>query len=298
MRVTEIQRFCMHDGPGVRTTVFLKGCPLRCRWCHNPETQSAGQQILYDAARCIGCGACATVCPVGAHRLGEDSHAYNRTGCTACARCADACPTGALAPAMREMTEEEILAVVERDRAFYGEEGGVTLSGGEPMAQPEAALRLLRLCRERGVGTAVETCGCFDPAYLPALAEAADLLLWDFKDGNDARHRENTGASGLPLTRGLIEADARGAESVLRCILLRGVNMEEGHYRAIAALWSKLRRCRTVELLPYHPFGGAKRRLLGEADDGREDWIPMPEEMEQARDFLSSRGVRVRELSR
>lgn len=294
MNVTEIQRFCMHDGPGLRTTVFLKGCPLHCRWCHNPETQYAGQQLLYYAGRCIGCGACAAVCPAGAHSSAEGVHRLDRSHCMGCLRCTAVCPAGALAPALREMTPEAIFEAVAQDRPFYGREGGLTLSGGEPMLQPDGVLALFRLCQESGIGTALETCGYFDPQWLPQLVPLTDVFLWDFKDGNDDRHRRYTGVSNERILRNLRLADERGAVTVLRCILVNGVNMQEDHYRAIAEVWHTLRHGRYVELLPYHAYGGAKRLPLGQPDDGRRDWIPTDDGLEQAKRFLLARDVRVK----
>ena len=149
LRVTEIQRFCMHDGPGVRTTVFLKGCPLRCAWCHNPETQKSIAELLFYQNKCIGCGECTISCPQGAHAI-EKQHVIDREKCILCAECAKGCPTGALEICGNKYTVEEILSIAEKDRAFYGKSGGVTLSGGEPFAQGEAVIELLKACKEKG----------------------------------------------------------------------------------------------------------------------------------------------------
>ena len=162
LKVTEIQRFCMHDGPGIRTTVFFKGCPLRCAWCHNPETQKTAPELLYYPSKCIGCAVCAATCQNGVHRVGE-GHTLLRENCTACGVCAENCPTAALSPAGRDMTVEEILSEVARDRAFYGESGGVTLSGGEPFLFGEKILSLIRALHKEGLSVAAETCGYADP---------------------------------------------------------------------------------------------------------------------------------------
>ncbi len=296
MRITEIQRFCMHDGPGLRTTVFLKGCPLRCAWCHNPETQEPFQQLLFYRDKCIGCGACAAVCPTGARRrLTENGFLYDRSRCRGCLACADACPTAALEPSLREMSAEEVFREIERDRAFYGRDGGVTLSGGEPLLQGEEVLALFAKCRAEGIGTAVETCGYFDGALLPALVPLTGLFLWDFKDGDDERHKKNTGVSNARIRENLLFADSLGAETVLRCILVRGVNTEDRHYRAVAALFHELRHCLYAELIPYHAYGGAKMLPLGLPDNGNPAWIPAEEDMENARTRLTGLGVRLRD---
>ncbi len=292
MPVTNIQRFSVHDGPGIRTTVFLKGCPLRCRWCHNPETQETRDQILYFEGRCIGCGCCAQVCPTGAqHFDSETGHVFDVGRCTGCLACTAACPARAVEPAARRMTPEEIFDVVLRDEAFYGAEGGLTLSGGEPLLYPEGCLELLQLAHSRGMTTAVETAGLFNGAYIPALAENADRFLWDYKDSDPVRHRRNTGVSPDGIWQNLRLLDDQNVCIELRCILLRGINMEPAHYEAIARLAASLRHLAGVRVFPYHAFGGSKNRQLGYADNGHREWIPTQEEMEAARDYLAARGV-------
>lgn len=288
--VTNIQRFCTHDGPGIRTTVFLKGCPLRCTWCHNPETQSARPEIFYFKQRCIGCGACEAVCTEGAHRFTEaEGHVFLAARCHGCGACAAACPAGALEAVGREMEAEAVLAEAEKDRAFYGEEGGLTVSGGEPMFQAEGCLQLLRLARRAGISTAVETCGQFEPALAEQLAGAADLLLWDLKDTDPARHKAYTGVSGVRILENLRRADEAGARIRLRCIMVQGVNMEDAHLRAIADICTSLHGCEGVELLAYHAYGSSKLKQLGRSGGGRKDWIPSTEQMRAA-------GARLREL--
>ena len=291
--VTKIQKFCTYDGPGVRTTVFLKGCPLRCAWCHNPETQSARPDFFYIPARCIGCGACAAVCPVGVHRLENGVHLLDRERCTRCMRCTSVCVAKALEPCAREMSVEEILQEVKKDSAFYGKEGGVTLSGGEPLMHPQAALTLLRSAKEAGLHTAVETCGYFDKALVEELVPLVDLFLWDLKDTDDTRHRGYTGVSSVPIRENLACVDACGGVTRLRCILVRTVNMEEAHYEAIAACYHSLSHCEGVELLPYHAYGGSKAQQLGGEDNGRPEWIPSERDMKAARRFLRQRNVKV-----
>ncbi len=276
--VTEIQRHCMHDGPGLRTVVFLKGCPLRCAWCHNPETHRVEQELFFYPDKCIGCGACVSACPVGAHTLYPE-RVLNRSLCVACGRCAAVCCTEALTLARRDMTVDEILAVVLRDRAFYtptrgGDAGGLTVSGGEPMFHPEGALALLSAARATGISTAVETCGYFPPDHLSALAAVTDLLLWDVKDTCDDRHRRYTGVSNRLILDNLRAADALGARIRLRCILVNGINTEPAHYRAIDELAASLSHCEGIDFIPYHAYAGSKARALGLPDNTRADWIP------------------------
>lgn len=294
MRVTDIQRFCMHDGPGIRTVVFLKGCPLRCAWCHNPETQSSYQEILFYPEKCIGCGACEAVCPVGAHQLQDGGHRYDRARCMVCTRCAEICCSKALEPAMKQMTANEIFEEVEKDRAFYGGQGGLTISGGEPMIQASEVMELLRICKNHGISTAIETCGYFDPAILPQMISLTDSFLWDFKDGNEERHKKYTGVSNAKIKSNLLLADSLGAATILRCIMVQKVNMQEDHYDAIAELWHQLKHCRYVELIPYHAYGGSKMIPLGKEGNGHPEWIPTGQMMQEAGTFLLSRGVRLK----
>lgn len=291
--VTKIQRFSTHDGPGIRTTVFLKGCPLHCAWCHNPETQTLKRQIFYTERFCIHCGACASVCPGGVHQLTQQGHVFNAVACQGCLECVTVCPGGACESCSEDMTVSQIMASVRRDRAFYGAQGGLTLSGGEPMVHSEAALELLNAARAEGIGTAIETCGYFSEALIETLAPLVDLFLWDFKDSNPERHRRNTGVSNELILSNLHRLDRAGARIRLRCIIVKGINAEWAHYHAIAALARSLKGCEGVDLLAYHPYGGSKAVQLGRENNGRADWIPTPDDMAQIAAYLADCGISV-----
>ncbi|MBE6578707.1 MAG: glycyl-radical enzyme activating protein [Ruminococcaceae bacterium] len=291
MKVAEIQRFCMHDGPGVRTVIFFKGCPLRCAWCHNPETQSPASQLLFEAKKCIACRSCGE-CPQGVHGF-ESIHTLRRENCVACGDCTSLCPTGALSLCGKEMTPVELLEVIQRDAPFYQNGGGVTLSGGEPFLQGEAVLELLTLCKEQGISTAVETCGYVSPALLEKAVPLVDLFLWDVKDTDDLRHKAYTGVSNQHILENLRMVDALGGKTRLRCILVNGVNTDDTHYNAVAKLFHSLQNCDVVELLPYHPYGGAKSRAAGMEDTSREKWIPSAETLSHGKNALLSQGVSI-----
>lgn len=292
--VVMIQRFCMHDGPGIRTTVFLKGCPLRCVWCHNPETQQEKQQMYYTPSRCIGCMACSAVCPAGAHCFTEKQHRYRRDLCNMCGSCAAICPTEALESVFCWMDIREIMDEVRKDSAFYGTEGGLTVSGGEPMAHPLETLELLKAAKAAGIGTAVETCGYFAPEYVEPLCQAADTLLWDVKDTDDERHRQNTGVSNRRILSNLFLADRYSANLILKCILLKGVNDTEEHVKNLSLLSGKLKHVKRTELFSYHPLGASKAERLGLEADGRTEWVVPPEEMQIWRSFIKGSSHEVR----
>ena len=292
LTISEIQRFCMHDGPGIRTTVFLKGCHLRCAWCHNPETQKPRQEILFYSKKCIGCRSCERVCSDNAHVFGEQ-HMLDREKCVACGDCVIQCPTDALALCGKPYTVEELLSIIERDRAFYGNDGGVTLSGGEPLLQGKTAVDLLKACQARGISTAVETCGYVDADTVLSAIPHTNLFLWDLKDTNDTRHRQYTGASNKKILDNLAAADACSARIRLRCILVNGVNTDEAHYREIAEIAASLSNCEGVEFIPYHADSGTKAVFIGKKDNGRSDWIPQAEQLEKAKRILKDRSIPV-----
>ena len=292
LKVTEIQRFCMHDGPGVRATVFLKGCPLRCKWCHNPETQKTVKEILFYQNKCIGCQSCVSVCKNNAHTI-CDTHYIDRQKCTACGDCANSCPTGALELSGVDMCINDILSVVEKDGAFYGDNGGVTISGGEPFLQGESTVDLLKACKKLGLNTAVETCGHFDSEILKDAVSLVDIFLWDIKDTDSARHKRYTGVSNDLILKNLYLANDLGAKIRLRCILVNGVNTLDSHYQELSKIALSLKNLDGVEFIPYHAYGGTKSVFIGEEDNGNKAWIPTEKQVARAKEVLSNNGVLV-----
>lgn len=262
VRITDIQRFCMHDGPGVRTTVFFKGCPLHCRWCHNPETQKGHPEILFSRTQCVSCGACEAICGQSAQRMMPE-RTFDRSLCVSCGKCASVCPAGALTLSGKTVTVPDILQAVEKDRPFYGKDGGLTVSGGEPTLQADALLSLLEAAKEARITTALETCGSFPEGLVGPLCRLTDLFLYDIKDTDAVRLKENTGADMGRILANLHKIDDAGCETVLRCILIPEVNMNKAHIRGLSELYQSLNYCRYAELLPYHPYGTSKTERLG-----------------------------------
>lgn len=273
-RVFDIQRFSLHDGPGIRTTVFLKGCPLRCLWCHNPESQRADAQIGYDPERCVDCGACVPACPLDLHSLtAAGDHRFDRAGCVACGQCTAACPQDALEQIGRKMTPDEALAEVVRDRAFFESSGGgLTISGGEPLAQPDFVVALLEGARAEGIPTAVETSGQVAWKVIERVLPLVDLFLYDLKESDPARHRELCGADSAQIHDNLRRLHQAGARILIRLPLVPGYNARDEHFDGVAALLAELPNIEGVEVMPYHRLGTGKRERLG--------MTPEPEDLE------------------
>ena len=264
--VFNVQRASFHDGPGIRTTVFLKGCPLRCPWCHNPEGVAAAPEVLVSEVRCLRCGSCIEACPRPGGPLPAGSE-LGLAGCLACGSCAQACPSGAREIAGRTWTVGEVLAEVQRDWVTYEESGGgVTFSGGEPLAQTEFLLGCLDACRQAGLHTAVDTCGFADRTVVTEVAERADLLLWDLKVLDSCRHLALTGAPLEPILENLAVAARSGVPIWLRIPVIPGVNDDEETMRAAARLAATTPSVQRVSLLQYHRTASGKRLRLGRED--------------------------------
>ena len=262
--ISDIHRCSLNDGPGIRTTVFLKGCPLRCLWCHNPECISRAPQIAYWADRCTGCGACASVCPVGAHRIADGAHEFDRAACTTCGQCAEACPADALRLTGTRRSVADVMSVVERDRVYYETSGGgLTLSGGEPLAQARFAKALLAAARQAGVHTCLDTSGRSARSVFESALPLTDLVLFDYKATDAAEHRRLTGAPNRGILGNLDAACRSGARVWLRCPLVPGVNDCEEHLAGIASLAARYPQIEFVELMAYHNAGRGKYARYG-----------------------------------
>jgi pyruvate formate lyase activating enzyme len=262
--VFDVQRFSLHDGPGIRTTVFLKGCPLACRWCHNPEGATGAPEILVTPNRCIECGACVEACPRGLPSGVAGGWAAPRSLCEACGRCAEECPTGARRLVGQEMTVARLVEEVTRDRAFYDQSGGgVTFSGGEPLRQPEFVLACLEALSALGVHTAIDTCGHVERADLLQAAELADLFLYDLKHLDPVAHAEWTGVSNERILANIEALALAHGDIWVRLAVIPGVNDDTANLRRTASFAASLRAVRRVSLLPYHELGADKRERFG-----------------------------------
>ena len=248
-RVFDIQRFSIYDGPGIRTAVFFKGCPLRCAWCHNPESQRPSPELLFYAHKCVGCGKCAALC--------ANTHT---PACTGCGRCVSVCVHGAREISGYTVSARDALQTVLRDKAFYRTSGGgVTLTGGEPLCQPDFARELLRLCRENGVDTAMETCGYAPWETLEGLLPLLDHVYYDIKGIDPALHRRNTGVSNERILRNAERLKATGADVTFRMPYIPGFN--DGELSAVKAFAGDF----PLQLMPYHATGEGKYAALGRA---------------------------------
>lgn len=265
-RLLDIKRMSVHDGPGIRTTIFLKGCPLHCRWCHNPESVSPKPEIGFHKKKCIGCKKCAEVCPAGAHAFDKGAHIFKRELCSTCGKCVVACLPGALEYYGRNISVEEAGKAVMEDKTFYAQSGGgCTISGGEPLWQAEFCAELFKLLRKDGIHCAIDTSGAVKWESFEAVLPFTDIFLYDVKHTDDRLHQEHTGGPARMILENLKRLSACGVPIEIRIPTIPGFNADERSMAAMGKLLSGLANIAGVRLLPYH-LARSKYETVGHAD--------------------------------
>jgi len=295
--VASIKRFAIHDGPGIRTIVFMKGCPLRCIWCSSPQTQNPYPEIAYYEEKCIGCGGCLKVCSENAITIDKQGKKWiNRLRCTNCGKCAEACPTEALKIVGQFMTSEEIITEIDKDRLFYQEsgEGGVTISGGEPLMQTEFVKEVLRKCHEQGIHTAIETSGFVEWREFRNVLGHVDLLFCDIKHMNSEKHKELTGVSNQLILENIRKVDQKcDVPVILRFPLIPSINDSEENLINLAKFITSLKRINTLEILPYHRLGEHEYKTLGREYKLKEVEVPSDDYLQEVKEFMTSQKLKV-----
>lgn len=290
--IFDLKRFAVHDGPGIRMTVFLKGCPLRCPWCHNPEGVSASPELSCLEHRCIGCGECAAVCPNRAHFFQDGIHKFDRSRCTACGKCAEVCLGGALRLYGRIESAETLMPKLLEDREFYERSGGgVTLSGGEPLLQPEFAAELLARLRAENIHTAVDTSGNVPWKSFERVLPYTEMFLYDFKHPDDAAHRQVIGVSNRRILDNLERLSGTGKRIEIRIPVIPGFNDAPEVVRKTADFLASLPNPVAVRLLPYHDLARGKFLALGKCDTMPHVTPPDAETMERISDRFLAAGI-------
>ena len=264
--VFDVKKYAIHDGPGIRTTVFFKGCPLKCLWCHNPESWKAHVEPGFRSGRCVGCGQCADACPHEAISLVENRPVTDAEKCILCGRCVDVCLAGARQIIGRETTVSEVMAEVERDVIFYDQSGGgVTFSGGEPLMQPDFLLALLNQCRARNIHTAVDTSCYAEPEIVKSVANRADLFLCDLKHMDNEMHERFTGVGNNLVLENIRRISQADKKIVIRIPIIPGFNDETANIEATGKFAASEAGARRIDILPFNRGGVEKSaRLTGE----------------------------------
>lgn len=282
--ITGIKRFAVHDGDGIRTTVFTKGCPLACVWCHNPENISFKKEIGYFSHKCRACGACSLVCEANVFEKGK--HKYDKTSCLSCGKCAKICPAEAFTLYGDEVEAKELMPKLLEDRDFYESSGGgITLSGGECLAQADFASELLRLCKESGLNTAVDTCGFVTRNTLDRVIPYTDVFLYDIKAVDPEVHKRCTGHTNEKIIDNIKYLDALGCSIEVRIPYVPGYN--SGEMEKIRDLVSELKNVKKVRVLAYHDLAGSKYSAIGR-ENSLPNTVPSPEEVEAVQRMFDS----------
>lgn len=291
--VFNIQRYSIQDGPGIRTTVFLKGCPLRCLWCSNPESQNPWPEIAHRDSQCTKCGQCVDACSLQAISLNDGGVSIDRKLCNNCGKCVEACVPGALTVFGESMSAAEVFRSIKKDVEFYRESGGgVTVSGGEPLSQANFVAALFRLCQDRGIDTCIETSGYGGVEALEKVLPYTSLVLYDIKLSDPTAHRQWTKRPNEEIIRNLGIAVDSGTPVIVRIPLIPGVNDSVEELKNIASIVAdSLREPRRVNLLPYHRFGLGKYQMLDREYQLTELLSPNDAEVQEAKRLFESLGL-------
>ena len=261
--ITDIQRFSLRDGDGIRTSVFFKGCNMSCPWCHNPETLKSEPELIFYSAKCIGCGKCFEVCPVGAHKADGEKHIIDRDLCRNCGKCADTCYAGALKMCGSEMTVEDIMLQIRQDIPYYKNSGGgVTLSGGEVLCNKNFAIALANACHKEDISVAIESNISFPWEYAKELFDVCDLIMCDIKIFDEEKHRELTGISNKNVLENVKKLDELGKPIIVRTPLIPGATDDIGNLTAIANYIKDMKNFVRYEILNFNPLGEGKYKGL------------------------------------
>ncbi len=293
--LTDIQRFSLSDGEGIRTTVFLKGCNMKCSWCHNPETISMRPELMFYRTKCIACGRCFEVCPTGAHKIENGDHIIDRNICTACGKCADACYAEALALCGKEMSTDEVMEHIIQDKPYYdNSHGGVTISGGEVLCNLDFARELASKCNASGINVAIETNLSLPFKMIKPLLSELSMVMCDIKLFNDNEHKLHTGISNKTVLENVLRLDELGIPFIVRTPLIPGVTDTEKNISEIADYIKNLKNLVRYELLNFNPLGEAKYRGL-DKDNKFERERPLGEEhLNILKAAAEARGVKVK----
>ena len=293
--IVKIQRYCIHDGPGIRATVFFKGCPLRCVWCSSPETHSPEPEIAFYKEKCIeGCEACVGACPEGAiSKMGANIE-IDRAKCTDCGECADVCPSQALSVIGIPMNAQRIVEDVQKDKQFYEHSGGgVTLSGGEPLLHFECAAEIAKECQKKGISVALDTCGHGKKENVNRVLDHVDLVLYDIKHMDPLKHKKYTGVRNDIILDNARMISKRGVPMIIRYPLVPGINDSPDNLNRLAVFVSELTVVERLDILPYHRLGGPKYRILGRRYDLEHLESPDKHQVQRVNELLEDHGLPV-----